>query len=824
MLKKLTNSFAFRVFTPFLVFVSLVVITLYLFTSYSISDSANHQIRENLNWLSRSVLYICDTNLDKLFQTGKATNEKLVRLEKVSTMVAIEDFVRANNVGVVVFDENRQEVIVKTELPRETLSIIENLLLTNNLSLIPAKLEGYIVYSQLFQPWQWHIILLKPKAQALRTMEQPIYRYAFSVALITIVIVTGLMFYFLSYKVRNPINRIIGAIKEGNQPNYSGVFEFEFLSDSIAGMMHSLTEKTHLLETTNQEIEKAKAQLSDAIESMSEGFVLFDDKDHLVLCNQHFRDFYSLTLLPEHASFQEILRVMYREGVVSVEVPLETWVKSIIQTRDKVGRAHLIELNQDRFIEFREYATSDGGVVGIHTDITERKMAEQRLQYLASYDMLTNLPNRVMFQNELKKNINRAERFDGIVALFFIDLDKFKDVNDTLGHMVGDELLKKVANILLKSIRGFDIAARLGGDEFAVISSDLRSEVEAENMAQRMNDLLNCNVDCEGHSIHIGASIGVTLFPYDGNDSDQLLKNADMAMYEAKNLGRNQYRMYNDEMNQRVQERNELEKDMHRALMNNEFLVFYQPKVDLNTFKVVGMEALIRWQHSDRGLITPNKFIPIAEQSNLITDIGEWVLEEACKQCKVWNDVSQLGALQVAVNLSASQFKYGDITGTIDRVLQDQAMEPAFLEVEITETMVMNDADAVSQALHHFARRGVGISIDDFGTGYSSLAYLWRFPVNKVKIDRFFVKDLLHNHESQAIVRSVISLAHSLNLVVIAEGVETKKQLEFLQDLKCDQAQGYLFTPPLPAARFVEWMKQYQENQAQKGAYRKVGR
>ncbi|MDE1461448.1 putative bifunctional diguanylate cyclase/phosphodiesterase [Spartinivicinus poritis] len=824
MLKKLVNSFAFRVFTPFLVFVSLVVIALYLFTSYSISDSANHQIKENLNWLSRSVLYICDTSVDKLFQTGNATNEKLVRLEKVSTMVAIEDFVRANNVGVVVYDNNAEEVLVKTELPKATLAAIETSLLTDNPNIVTGKLADYIVHSQLFQPWQWRIILLKPKAQALRAMEQPVYRYAFSIALITIVIITGLMFYFLSYKVRIPINRIIGAIKKGNQPSYRGVSEFEFLSDSIAGMMHSLTEKTHLLESTNKEIEKAKVQLSDAIESMSEGFVLFDEQDHLILCNQHFRNFYSLTLLPDQASFQDILRIMYREGVVSVDVPLETWIKSIMLTRDKVGQAHLIELNQDRFIEFREYATSDSGVVGIHTDITDRKMAEQRLQYLASYDLLTNLPNRVMFQHELKKNINRAERFEGIVALFFIDLDKFKDVNDTLGHMVGDELLKKVADILLNSIRGFDIAARLGGDEFAVISSGLRSEVEVENMAQRMNDLLNCTVNCQGHTIHIGASIGVTLFPYDGNDCDQLLKNADMAMYEAKNLGRNQYRMYNDEMNRRVQERNALEKDMRRALMADEFIVYYQPKIDLNTSCVVGMEALVRWQHSNRGLITPNKFIPIAEQSNLITDIGEWVLEEACRQCQEWSGANQLGALQVAVNLSASQFKYGDITGTTDRILQKLTMEPGGLEVEITETMVMNDADAVSQALHHFARRGVSISIDDFGTGYSSLAYLWRFPVNKVKIDRSFIKDLLHNNEAQAIVRSVISLAHSLNLVVIAEGVETKKQLEFLQKLKCDQAQGYFFTPPLPAEGFVEWVKDYQEKQAHKGAYQKVGR
>ena len=446
-------------------------------------------------------------------------------------------------------------------------------------------------------------------------------------------------------------------------------------------------------------------------------------------------------------------------------------------------------------------------VAGIAEDITARRESEQRLAYLAHYDGLTNLPNRLLFYDRLGQAIALAKREQWIVGVMFIDVDRFKDVNDTLGHAVGDKLLQKVSKRLIKSVRAEDTVGRLGGDEFAVVLSRLGTAQDAEAVAQNIIQSFDDPFELDsGTEIYVTASIGITLYPTDSTDRDSLLKNADLAMYCAKEEGRNTYERYSAEMDTRNAGRLDMKSMLRRALEREEFVLYYQPKVDVQSDRAIGVEALIRWHSPQLGFVSPKDFIPIAEEIGLIVPIGEWVLRTACAQNRAWQDAGH-EPLVMSVNLSARQFREKYLVDKIVGVLNETGLEARYLDLEITESLIMSHADSTVGLLERLHRLGVGISIDDFGTGYSSLAYLKRFPVQSIKIDQSFVRDLTTDSDDAAIVTAVVAMAKSLKLKVIAEGVETKEQLEFLAKLQCDEYQGHYFGRPVPAERFIKYLQ-----------------
>ena len=441
-------------------------------------------------------------------------------------------------------------------------------------------------------------------------------------------------------------------------------------------------------------------------------------------------------------------------------------------------------------------------------DVTKRKQAEQRLARLASYDVLTGLANRSMFQSELRQAIAQVGRSKRLGALLLLDLDNFKDVNDSLGHPAGDALLKRVAQRLVSRVRETDLVARLGGDEFAIVANNLADANGATVLAQTVEAALSQPIDLDGTEIFTTASIGITLFPEDSSHPDTLLKNADMALYQAKRAGRGKFSFYNEELNAQALRRKELETALRTAITDNGLRLNYQPKVEIAEGRVVGVEALLRWNHEEHGEISPVEFIPIAETSGLIVPIGDWVLRRACEQLREWQSIG-LPPIPIAVNLSAVQFKRTDLVEAVGGLIEEFDVDPSWLELEITESMIMENVDSTVAALHGLHDIGVSLAIDDFGTGHSSLAYLKRFPMDKLKIDRSFVRDVVEDPDDAAIAQIIINLAKQLNLAVIAEGVETVPQLDFLRQHGCDVAQGYHFSPPIDAVRFVDWFRNH---------------
>ena len=433
----------------------------------------------------------------------------------------------------------------------------------------------------------------------------------------------------------------------------------------------------------------------------------------------------------------------------------------------------------------------------------ERKRAEEELAYMAQYDPLTGLANRALFRDRLEHALARAERNGNLVALMFLDLDRFKAVNDTLGHSYGDELLKEVARRVEGRVRESDTVARLGGDEFAIVLEDLSYAQDAIPVAQDILDLVSQPLVLDGHEVFVTGSIGIAVRP--PSEGDRLLKDADAAMYRAKQRGRNSHEFYTEEMNVQAHERLALERDLRRALDREEFLLHYQPQVDLATGKIVGAEALLRWQHPERGLVSPGEFIPVLEDTGMIVPVGEWVLRTACRQGRVWQE-SGLGPLRVAANLSARQFGQEGLVDTVAGILEETGLDSLTLELEITESLLMDDVEASTQALTELKRSvsGIRIAIDDFGTGYSSLYRLKTLPIDLIKIDRSFVRDIAADPDDAAIVTAILGLAHNLRLEVIAEGVETGEQMAFLRERGCDLAQGYYLSRPIPAGELTE--------------------
>ena len=438
-------------------------------------------------------------------------------------------------------------------------------------------------------------------------------------------------------------------------------------------------------------------------------------------------------------------------------------------------------------------------------DISDRKRAEEQIEFHAYHDVLTHLPNRRLFSDRLSQNLTHARRTGKSLAVMFVDLDHFKSINDTLGHTAGDELLLEMARRLRGCVREDDTVARLGGDEFTIVLSELRHPEDAVTVAEKIIKAVQKPMTIGATPIDVSASIGIALYPVDGNDAESLLRNADSAMYRAKESGRNTYQLCTDEMKGRALQRLSLEAKLRRAVQDQQLVLHYQPQISLSDGKVIGAEALLRWNDPDRGMVYPSSFIPVAEESRLIVPIGEWVLMTACTQMREWRDRG-LGLPRVSINLSPRQFQQQDLVDTVRRALEETHLEAKALEIEITEGTAMANAEASIETLHALRELGCCISIDDFGTGYSSLNYLKRFPITGVKVDSAFVRDLTRNEGDAAIVSAVIAIARSLKLRVTAEGVETEEQVAFLRKRKCDAAQGYYFSRPVEAQGLAEFV------------------
>lgn len=488
-----------------------------------------------------------------------------------------------------------------------------------------------------------------------------------------------------------------------------------------------------------------------------------------------------------------------------------------------IGRLVHGEINE--YSREKRYIRKDGSPVWVHVtvssmrddsgkvrcialieDISRRKQAEEELLRMANHDALTGLPNRLLLQDRLSQAIAYAHRTSRKVAVMFIDLDRFKNINDSLGHDAGDEVIIESARRISACLREADTVARQGGDEFVVVLSDMADEENAAVVAQKILDTLFRPMIVEGQEVFPTGSIGISLYPRDGEDPQTLLKNADVAMYRAKSEGRNGFQYYAGGMGERALDSLRLEGALRRALERGEFLLHYQPQIDIRTGEVVGVEALLRWQPQGRAMVSPADFIPLLEETGLIVPVGEWVLATACAQHKAWREAG-LPPIRVGVNLSARQFQRQDLAKRVTRLLADMDCDPAFLALEITESDVMQNPQAAVEILRQLHAMGVHLAIDDFGTGYSSLSYLKRFPIDCLKIDRSFVRDITTDADDAMIVNSVIALAHSMKLSVIAEGVETAAQLDFLSDHGCDQMQGYFFSRPVPADQIAQLLR-----------------
>lgn len=541
-------------------------------------------------------------------------------------------------------------------------------------------------------------------------------------------------------------------------------------------------------------------------ENMNEAVLVTDADNSCIMVNQAFSAITGYTLEElkgknprmmssgrhDAAFYQEMWKSLFSTGYWQGEI----W------NRRKNGEIYPQWLS---IVVVRDERDKTRNFIAIFSDISERKNVDERLYFMAHYDPLTGLPNRSLLHDRLLQAITYAKRQGTRVAVMFLDLDRFKTINDTLGHSMGDLLLQAVAERLKGCLRTSDTVARLGGDEFILVLPDLRDSDHAGKIAQKILDLLGRPYSIRDMELHTSASIGISVYPEDGISNEELISNSDVAMYRAKDNGKNNFQFYAPIMNKSSYKRLTLENSLRRALEREEFILHYQPQIDLLTGKICGVEALIRWNNTEQGLIPPDTFIPLAEENGMIVPIGEWVLREACRQNSSWQKQG-LTSFTVAVNLSAMQFHQKKLAITVEKVLQETALSPDWLELEITETGIMKHSDAIS-TMKSLKELGLRLAIDDFGTGYSSLSHLKRFPLDKLKVDQSFVRELTSSRDDAAITVAIINMAKSLNLKVIAEGVETAEHRDFLLANGCPLMQGYFFSKPLPAQELEQFVK-----------------
>jgi diguanylate cyclase (GGDEF)-like protein len=535
------------------------------------------------------------------------------------------------------------------------------------------------------------------------------------------------------------------------------------------------------------ELERLNAQFDVCLNNMTHGLTMYDGATRLIVCNARYREMYGVPqeLTKPGTTYRQIL-----EGRIREKSSPDQAVAEVTRYRG-LARSFLRELDDGRIIAVSHRPLADGGWVGVHEDITERQRVEAQLDFMAHHDPLTQLPNRAAFNGTLATFLDRAKQENGKFALLSIDLDRFKEINDVFGHDVGDSLLREVAQRLVAAATGAFLA-RLGGDEFVVISAQEPQLAAAEALAERLQSALATEIVVGEQTLRIGLSLGVAIFPDDGEDAASILANSDAALYRAKTDGRSSIRFFDATVDQRLRDCRALQHDLRTAIEHQQILIHYQPQARIDG-SIVGFEALVRWQHPLRGMIAPGAFISVAEESGQIIPLGEWILREACREAASWSK-----RLAIAVNLSPVQFRHGDLASTVHAILLETGLSPDRLELEITEGVLIDDFSRAISILRRLKNLGVKIAMDDFGTGYSSLSYLQKFPFDKIKIDRSFVSNVQANAQSATIIRAVIGLGRGLNLPIVAEGVETQGELDFLTQEACDEIQGYLVGRPAP--------------------------
>jgi diguanylate cyclase (GGDEF)-like protein len=556
-----------------------------------------------------------------------------------------------------------------------------------------------------------------------------------------------------------------------------------------------VAERTSELKAREADLQAQNVRFDIALNNMTQGLLLYDSSERLIVCNHRYIEMYGMSpdIVKPGCSFRDL--VMHRKDTGSFKGDVDVFCSSVLRNVASGQITHsVLETTDGRSIEIVNRPLHDGGWVTTHEDITERKRAEERITHLAHYDALTDLPNRALFHEQLKRKLACIAPGEQL-AVIYIDIDEFKSINDSLGHLIGDELLKSVAVSLGCCVKETDFVARLGGDEFAVVQTAIKDQQGVGDLVARIYRSIREPYECLGHRVTTDASIGIALAPQHGGDLDQLLKNADLAMYAAKAAGRRTARFFEPEMDARVKARRILEVDLRQAIVEGGLEVYYQPCVSLADNKITGCEALLRWRHPVRGMIPPSEFIPVAEETGMINELGKWVLTTACLEAATWP-----GHIKLAVNVSPIQFKDDTFALKVVAALAASGLPASRLELEITEAVLIRDDETALAILHQLRATGVRIALDDFGTGYSSLSYLQRFPFDKIKIDRCFVADIADPEGSSSIVRAVVSIAAARNITTTAEGVETDEQRSLLRTLGCTEMQGYLFSPAKPAA------------------------
>jgi diguanylate cyclase (GGDEF)-like protein len=604
----------------------------------------------------------------------------------------------------------------------------------------------------------------------------------------------------LGLKIRGEAGAYIRARTEGTIVSERTIQEFDdgriiaYTSHPLPGgggmaTHEDITEREEL----SARLQQRNMQFDTAINNMSHGLCFFDANQRLIVCNKHFIDMYGLP--PERVRpgtpLSEIVDLRFEAGSVPTTTPDEylKWLTDLVASAEPVDC--IVEVRNGRTFKIRHRPMPDRGWVATHEDITEQRRVELKIAHMAHHDALTNLANRALLNQRLEQAFASNQTF----AVHHVDLDKFKSVNDTLGHHAGDALLKGVSERLRRLVRPSDTIARMGGDEFVVLQTPIGDRSEAGALAQRIIEEMSAPFEIDEQQTIAGASVGIAIAPADGATPEQSLRNADLALYQAKSDGRGLYRFFEPAMDEQVQSRRALELDLRKALAGGEFELHYQPLVKSHTGEISGFEALIRWQHPQRGLIPPNSFIPLAEEIGLIVPIGEWVIRQACMTASRWPK-----HLHVAINISAVQFRCAGLAEVIVGALAAAGLDASRLEIEITESVLLQDKEGTLATLHRLRALGIRIAMDDFGTGYSSLSYLQCFPFDKIKIDRSFVRGVATDAGSLNIVRAIAALASGLGMTATAEGVETREQLDRIAAEGCTEMQGYLFSRPLPAA------------------------
>jgi len=610
-------------------------------------------------------------------------------------------------------------------------------------------------------------------------------------------------------KTMNPIRKLHYAVDQVAKGNFRSEIENDESKGEIGALIKRFNEMITSLNHAKKQLKSQKNFLSKIISKSPNAIYVVDYNGRFKLANEAFTKLLGTTpaeiVGKKESEFNPDDEEVERYFQINREVINSKKDRFIPEASltDSEGNQHWMQVMK---IPIIEEDGSSHSLLCFATNITERIMNEEKIKFHASHDSLTQLPNRYKFKKALEQELELAYDEQMNVAVLFMDLDRFKYVNDHFGHMMGDKLLQAVTSRLKENLHERDTISRFGGDEFTVILSNIDDKDQVSSIANKLIHALGQPYQIDGHSLVTTTSIGISMYPNDGEDVDILIKNADTAMYQAKNQGKNTYRYFHSEMNSLLSNKYKLENYMRDALEKEEFHLFYQPKMDTHTGKISGIEALLRWEQKELGMVSPSEFIPIAEESGLILQVGEWVLEQACLQNKRWQDEGY-PPIKVSVNLSVWQIKHSDIVKTVQQILEKTGLNPIWLELEITETAIMENKRSILRTLKQLKKMGVSIAIDDFGTGYSSLNYLKRFPVDTLKIDRSFIQGILTEQDDTVIATAVISMATKLGLIVVAEGVETDEQLHYLHDLHCNEVQGFLISPPVPKNQMTKMLE-----------------